>query len=658
MESDMDSDMDTHILNMIDSSMKSDTFNSDTNADKLHKRTPEYDYTPNGRKKIPITKSGAFVKFEYLSSNLQDAIKLAKKIENYFTLRSQTITGHIQQLKCCKMDKTNKRIIVPRFGVFELLNNKFGLNAYSPISQIKTGQAPSQKFVWNGTQTDNQKILSELILTKYYSAIRVKNGSAGVIVNLEAGQGKSYLAAYIISILQKKTAIILHTTALIDQWVTVLQNALGSDVKIGFYYCKKKKDGDIMLLIIDSAAHDTFHIDDKKIDAISFYNQFGFIVYDECHTYANKMALKAIKSAQAPYMMGLSATPDEHALGYDSAIWWSIGPVLDAKTVPGYVATSENFTGTVHRMMYYGPEKYTKHLVDEIRGMMMISATVNMICEDPYRDQLVINCIIEGLSLGLNMFVFADRRTYLSKLQNMLTKQYSTRSDIITSNEEFVRIVGGDKNEELEKAERLSRVILTTYQYMGTGKSVVKMNGLVLATPRKTKMKQYINRIFRLGSDMKIRRHIYDICDMRLKFGRQWCTRKTYYTTKKYEIEETKIKYPDIELCNINDKPNGTDLNDKPNGTNLNDKPNGTNLNDKPNGTDLNDKPNGTDLNDKPNGTDLNDKPNGTDTEKSPCKNAVTQTKRTQQDPKMKKVNTKKYLDISSKLLNKLKSTQ
>jgi hypothetical protein len=497
------------------------------------------DYTPSGIKKLFMTKSGVFVKF----SDLKNDIKLIKKIENYFTLKTKLITGQMKQLKCCRLDKAKSRIIVPRFGIFELLTKKYGLNDYSINCQIDSGKKPSKAFVWKGKQTNNQKLITDYLLNEHFSDNRAATGSAGVILNLEAGQGKSYVAAFLISIIQRKTVIVLHSTSLIEQWVKVIHNSLGESVKIGYYYAKKKKPGDIMIMIVDSAANDLFILDETKYTPIEFYNQFGFAIYDECHTYANKTALTVFKSAQMTYMLGLSATPDEHAFKFDPAVWWSIGPILAADTIPGYESTSEDFKAVVHRIMYYGPPEYTKTIVNEQTEMFSISPTINMICEDQIRNALVVDCIGRSLALNLYTFVFADRREYLTQLKELLKATREIDGEIIDSDDDFTRVVGGAKAEELENAEIKAKVIFTTYPYMGTGKSIIKMNGLVLATPRRGKMKQYINRIFRLGSDATIERHIWDICDMKLKLSGQWSTRLAYYKSKGYAVDTEKITY-------------------------------------------------------------------------------------------------------------------
>lgn len=513
-----------------------------------------YNYLPvaqKGKPTIYITKSGAFIKFEYFRKN----VKLLSKIEKYFTLFHTEITGHITKVKSCTADRAGQRIIVPRFGVFEILEEKFGLAGCKVESQIKKGDDPETPFEWIATQTPNQEIVSNHIMSTIYTPERVANGSAGLILNMEAGQGKSFLATHLIYKIQKKAAIILHSTSLIKQWESVLYTSFGDDVSVGYYYAQKHKLGDIMIMIIDSATHSEFKFKVNKIaftmTSIEFYNQFGIIIYDECQKYTNKFSLKALKIAHAPYMLGLSATPDENSKGFDPLVWWELGPILVAANLPGYESKTEKFNAHVHRVMYYGPPSHTKVLVTSINAELDIAnsaATINMICEDTVRNNVILDCLQKGLDLGLYMYVFSDRREHLETLRQMLLDTKRIESEILTNDEDYVRIVGGAKEEDLARAEQKSKVIFTTYPYMGTGKSIVKMNGLILATPRRTQMKQFIGRICRLGSDMSIERHIWDICDMRLKCSGQWATRKKYYASKEYTISSDKIKYQDWEI--------------------------------------------------------------------------------------------------------------
>lgn len=497
-------------------------------------------YTPIGDKIIPITRSGAFIKFSQIDESKR--LDYIRKIENHFTLRIITITGNWKQSKRCTIDRAKERIIVPRFGVFEILNSKFGLNGYTTNCQINIG--PEYQVKWEAELNDNQKAIAKYILKNIYTPARVKCGSAGLVLNLQAGQGKSFLAAYLISVIEQNTAIIVHSTSMIEQWHKVLLRCF-PDADIGMYYNKVKKLGKIMIILIDSAIKPEFIFGKKDktiIPALQFYSQFGFIIYDECHLYANNNDGKVFNIGQAQYVLGLSATPDENANKFDRIHTWSLGPVLDARNVPGYVPIDNEFKATVHRIQYYGPPDYTHYIVEPTTGILSVSKTLSMISEDMLRASLVVDCTIECLKANLFTYVFADRREYLELLRKMLTTRLNNvESDIVTDEKDFMRLVGGSKSQDLEHAEISSKCIFTTYQYGATGRSIIKMNALVLATPRKSGMKQTIGRILRLGSDTKIERQIYDIVDMKIKLNTQWSSRKQYYVNMGFNIVEQKV---------------------------------------------------------------------------------------------------------------------
>ena len=524
--------------------VESESSDTDDSADELV-ICNRVNYTPSGANIIYITRSGAFIddydKIETLN---------VRRVENYFTCCTETFTLEKKQLKTVTINRTTKRIIAPRFGIFEVLNAKFGLATYYTVSQITPGLLIAP--VWTGKQTPNQTLITDWLTANIYNSARLAAGSAGCILNLEAGQGKSYVAAFLIGVFKQKTAIIMHSVSLLEQWARVITAVFGSTVTLGYYYGTRKVDGDIVLMIIDSACNMQFETANGPVNSLVFYKQFGFIIYDECHLYATKSTLAGLKRAQAQYMLGLSATPDENTSGFDRLVWWELGPVITAAALPGYAGSSESYKANVHRVMYHGPPSHTKLIVNDYTGQLGHAETVNMLSDDIYRKMLVVNCILEGLAKNLYIFVFADRREYLNELRELLERKSAAAtapvaSTVCYTDKDFVRIVGGANADELDSAEIHSRVIFTTYQYMGTGKSIVKMNGLVLAHSRKNKMRQFINRIFRLGSDATITREIWDICDVKTRIAAQWRTRKEYYESKKYKIIERVVKYDTID---------------------------------------------------------------------------------------------------------------
>ena len=499
--------------------------------------------------KIQLTRSGAFVPYAAFE-NLQEGLRA---VINQFTLRFRTITGAYESISRSQLQYEKKRIIVPRFGARLLLNNKkkFRLKDELILENLISAGQPTP-FTWRGTLTHNQEVVIAHLMNNVYNDEARATGLAGCVLNLEAGQGKTYVAARLISLLQTKTCYVLHSSATLEQTRQAFTNTL-TDVSIGAYYTREKTDGDIVLIIINSALSDVFKFDDgREIPAIEFFRQFGLIIFDECHEYSGKWKAGVFRRAQSTCVLGLSATPDANTKGFDDVVMWELGPIVLANTLPDYRRADINFTAQVTRIRYYGPPEYTKTIINEVLGVVNAVATMNMIACDPYRIRVILDAIHACLAGGLNVFVFADRKEYLEIIRQLFIGELRLRSnntmndidasDVLFDERDYQRIVGGASEDEFKQAEVKSRVIFTTYQYMGTGKSIIKMNALIFATPRKTKLKQYYNRIFRLGSDAAIRREIYIISDMKTTFGKHWTHHNKYISEMGYAVANREVK--------------------------------------------------------------------------------------------------------------------
>ena len=487
---------------------------------------------------LPLTKTGVFVNYTDLrirNPNVEKQTLIAQRIANHFSLTHVPPVGPVKRHKCVKWSRKDRRLILPRFCT-EVLNSKFMLHDYEIASQLSAGDKLTADIKFTGALTENQTVIFNHIQEKYYTPEKVSSGQAGLILNLEAGQGKTYLAAYFISVIKRKTAVILHSTSILEQWRRALIKCYPG-LRIGAYYSDEKTDGDVVLMIINSAGSTEFTTNGTTVPALDYYNRFGFVIFDECHVYCNDLGSKAFTKAQAPYMLGLSATPEENANNFDKIIQWNIGPILNAAELPGYKTSTNKFTGLVYKVKYSAKPEYSKVLKSGT-GMISVSSTISMLCEDPDRLAVVVECVMRCLRSSLNVFVFCDRRTYAAEIIRVLNDKHHVLGFVLDSEADFMRIVGGTSDEDMQLAEEKARVVATTYQYMGTGKSIGKMNGLVLATPRKSKMEQYIKRIFRLGSDESVTRQIYDVVDQKVAVKSQWYHRKKYYDQMGYPIED------------------------------------------------------------------------------------------------------------------------
>jgi superfamily II DNA or RNA helicase len=485
---------------------------------------------------INITRDGTYI---LIKSHTQEFLK---KIKNYFTLHDKTVMGYFKHTSLWKL--TKDKLYIPRFGSF-LLKNKFKTVTY--ISSILP-QNPLPNMRYDGTFKGNQEIIYNHIMTKFFNPESVNIGSSGLILNEKAGRGKTFLAMYLIGVLKCKTLIVTHNTTMLGGWVKEITEKF-TGVSVGQYYGKKKIDGDIVVGVINSLITDEFKFKKETVKASEYYKTFDFIILDECHEFYSEVRRKLYDKCSPTYMLGLSATPDERNDTLYKVGHYCIGPLLEAEKLEEYSEKEINFKGHVTKISYSGPTEYTEHIITESTGLTSVPLLIGQICEDPYRLEMVVNLILEQNKLGLNVLVFADRRSYLAIIQEALDiKSYMLTDENEQRVLESVNLMGGNTALQIREAEQNNNVILTTYQFMGTGVSIPKLNSVVLTTPRKSKSKQFINRIFRLGSNYDIERQIIDIVDTKISLKSQWYARKEYYDSQNFPIEDKKISWKTYKI--------------------------------------------------------------------------------------------------------------
>lgn len=465
-------------------------------------------------------------------------LEIYNKIINFFTIGVPQLGGYIKKVH--NHTTTDNHLYLPRFGVMEFMA-KSNIKT-EVINNIKSGVSPAIPFKWTGQFSDNQPIIATHIMQNYFNKEMADAGRSGLILNLEAGQGKTYLATGLIEKIQRKTLVVCHTVSILNQWYDVLVKAYPKN-KIARYYGNIKESGDIYIAVINSLLMDKITVDDAQVEPMQFFQQFGYVIFDEIHLYSSKTRKQIYAKVQRKYMLGLSATPDESCL--DAINVWNCGPILKAADLAGYSVEDIPFVGDVRVVKYTGHPEYIKPIINEKTEIINHAAMINKLCEDSYRLHLIVKIIFELKAINKNIFVFADRRDYLMRIKEHM--EIFNMASFIMDDSKTMKLMGGATADEMTDAKNNANVILTTYAFMGTGVSIPKMDALVLATPRKTKSRQYINRIFRLGGDYGSVRKIVDIVDWNTHMKSQWYKRKKYYDEKKLPISEKKYKWKDLE---------------------------------------------------------------------------------------------------------------
>lgn len=513
--------------------------------------------------KIVLCRAGAFV----YSSDMDNI----RTLKNWFTIKTK-IRRNTKFFKtiCDSFYKPSRGYTrVPRFGIFNRLSdisNVGELNMANPTIDnqiICTGKLlysqPRDFREWEAELSHNQQITTKWLMENVYTPANEKRGSAGCIVKMPTGTGKTYMGASIIREIGGPVLIICRDSGDCEQWVRTL-NGVFPEIRIGEYHGVTKSDGDIIVSVVNSIYDSTVFkyrifnghpLYSRKVtgiteDSVDFMKRFKLIIWDEAHTYCSKSGVKAFMKAQAPYMLGLSATPNDRPDKFDPIAHWNIGQVVDATKLDGYKHDDIVYKCKVKVIDYEGHPDYIKPITANCQGQIVTSTTlmIKQFATDPYRLQLICKQIESLYKKGHNTVVFADRKEYLDIISQALTVIKSIKATIMIDDSVYDSVktlVGGAKSNAISDATLAGRIILTTYAYFGTGKSIKRLNAIIFATPRKSHVNQFIGRIFRKGSDNTIRRRVIDIVDCKTSLKSQYYARKVIYDMQNSLSRKTKI---------------------------------------------------------------------------------------------------------------------
>jgi superfamily II DNA or RNA helicase len=136
----------------------------------------------------------------------------------------------------------------------------------------------------------------------------------GVVI-LPTGAGKSLVAQMAIEQTKRSTLVVVPTIDLMNQWYDLLLSCFQAEVGLigGGYY----EVGALTVTTYASAF--------RMMERLG--NQFGLIIFDECHHLPSSVYRYAAEMAIAPFRLGLTATP-ERTDGADESLDRLIGPIV------------------------------------------------------------------------------------------------------------------------------------------------------------------------------------------------------------------------------------------------------------------------------------------------------------------------------------------
>ena len=434
------------------------------------------------------------------------------------------------------------------------------------------------KLLPGPTLDPNQQAAMDCLLTTAWDETSTKRGSSSRVLVMGTGTGKSYMAAGAVGKIGRKTLVIGPSDVVLRETRDALEKSYPGLI-IGEYSGTNKTDGDVVLMIINSALNDTFtfttkvrvpgqrklEVHERTLKWYEYFSQFGLVIYDEIHNYTSSGRQEIFWRTNFRYGLGLTATPDENSWEMDIIYQKHMGPLVRERDIPGYNQQQIVWQGSVIPIMYHGPPEHTRSIQNPGTGWESHGAMCQQFASDPYRNLILMRLIMQSWNAGRNVFVFARTREHVDKMAaefiSLLSDQV-TRTDnpdsvlLVASGKTpdatniAAKLMGGVTPETLANARHAS-VIFTTYDYGWQGVSIPKMETLIFATPRMAKMRQIRGRITRKSGDVTIHRYVYDIVDAETKLGKnEFRERRKIFSEEsnfKFEIAEPiKIKWDDI----------------------------------------------------------------------------------------------------------------
>jgi superfamily II DNA or RNA helicase len=382
-----------------------------------------------------------------------------------------------------------------------------GFAKFGEPDNIKLTKGMEIDVIFKGTLRDKQAPIIKNFLDSCKDGA-FKTNTKGGIISVPCGWGKTIMALYLISILKRKTMIIVHKEFLLNQWVKRIEEFLPG-ARVGIIQASKVdyKNKDIVIGMLQS-------LSSKEYDVDEVFGDFGFTVVDECHHIAAEVFSRSLPKVNSYYSLGLSATP-KRADGLSHVFESYLGPMVYKVTKRDDKLVRVNMIQYNDDNSQYNKEELTAY------GKVCIPRMINNIAGNVSRNILIKSLLRNLVAAGHQTLVLSDRREHLKQLFTMMS--------------EFATVgyyVGGMKQKDLDISET-KEIILGTYPMSSEGLDIPTLNAVVFTTP-KSSIEQSIGRITRKNHEKTP--IAYDIVDNFCLFPRQSVKRLRVYKKLEYDV--------------------------------------------------------------------------------------------------------------------------
>jgi superfamily II DNA or RNA helicase len=331
------------------------------------------------------------------------------------------------------------------------------------------------------------------------------------------------MALKIISLLSKKTLIIVHKEFLMNQWIERIEEFLPGAMV-----------GKIQGPVFDVAGKDIVigmiqTLYDKEYPANTF-SEFGLTIIDEVHRIGSEQFSRTLFKTITPYMLGISATVDRKDK-LTRVLHMFIGDKI-------YTEKREDEDTVCVRAIEYKTNDTEFNTTEyDFRGTPKYSTMITKLCAYGPRSDFIVRVIGDLIEENPEnqIMILCHNRSLLTYLYDAI--QYRKIASV-------GYYVGGMKQCDLQTTET-RQIVLATYAMAAEALDIKSLSTLVMVTP-KTDIIQSVGRILRVRHENPI---VVDILDSHDLFQNQWKQRRQFYKKCNYRIRQiNSLKYNGMKL--------------------------------------------------------------------------------------------------------------
>lgn len=342
------------------------------------------------------------------------------------------------------------------------------------------------------------------------------------IISFPPGGGKTIAALAIIAAKSQRTLVVVHTIALLKQWLENIKKFL-PEVKVGRLVSSsspENMDNDIEIATAQTLT---------RMNLKPFSDKFGMVILDECHHAPATTFRKTISSFAAAYRYGLSASLSRYD-GKQFLMGSVFGKVIIKKSaadLPDRIIKPE-----VYKVEY--PGVLGSALYDERDGKMHLnySRLYTALADSATRNELIVKLIETCLYEADSVLVLTKRVHHAMELEEILV-------DLGIKAAAIYGTLPKEKCEEILANVRAGRInVLIGTSIADEGLDIVNLSRLILTMPSSFKegLNQRIGRISRVANG-KTAGKVYDIVDTRIpELTSSWNKRKRAYKGMGLEV--------------------------------------------------------------------------------------------------------------------------